>query len=276
MGCNLCGGARCETVEEAAGTRVLRCACGLVFLAPQPARAAIEQTYDDHYYAAWEGEARRRARIWRRRLGRVRAFAPPPGRLLDVGCATGTFLRLARRAGWEVMGTELSPAGAQAAAAEGLAVFTGEIWDAGLPPDTFDVVTCWHVIEHVTDPRRVMDEMHRVLRPGGCLVLATPNVDDRIFQKAYRLARGRRPRLYEPGERELHLYFFSAHTLRRLATDSGFQVVHLGFDRGAAAGLGKQVVNTIALLWFGLSRRNWGMALELVARKPGAGLSWAG
>ncbi len=267
--CNLCGGMQWETLEEVAATRVVRCACGLVFVTPPPPRPALERAYDAAYYRPWESQARRRAWIWRRRMERVEAQASPPGRLLDVGCGTGAFLRLARTRGWEVTGTELSPYAARAAEGDGLTVVEGEVWEAGFPAGGFDVVTCWHVLEHASCPRWVIEEIHRVLRPGGWLVLATPNVEDRIFRAAYVLARGRRPRLYEPGEREVHLFHFSARTLRTLVASAGFEVVEVGFDRGAAAVWGKEMVNGLAYGWFRLTGLNWGMALELIARKPG-------
>jgi len=151
----------------------------------------------------------------------------------------------------------------------GLTAVKGEVWEAEFAARTFDVVTCWHVIEHAADPRRVIEEIHRVLRPGGWLVLATPNLEDHIFRGAYALARRRRSLLFEPGERELHLFYFSAGTLRRLAVSAGFEVLEVGFDRGAAAEWGKRVVNELAYVWFRLAGLNWGMALELLARKPG-------
>lgn len=266
--CNLCGRTSWETLETVGATRVVRCRCGLVFVTPPPPRAALEGAYDESYYQPWTGEARNRERIWRRRLKQIEALGPGPSQLLDVGCGTGDFLALARASGWEVTGTELSPYAVKVAAARELHVFPGEVWETGLPPDRFDVATCWHVIEHVTDPKRVLEEIRRVLRPGGWLVLATPNLNDHIFRAAYRLARGRRPALYEEGEREVHLFHFSARPLRALVSAAGLEVVELGFDRGAAVTGGKRVVNEIAYAWFRLTGLHWGMAFQLVARKP--------
>lgn len=269
-GCNLCGRTSWETLETVGATRVVRCACGLVFVTPQPPRPVIERAYDAQYYAPWEGQGLDRARIWRGRMECVEGLRAPPARLLDVGCGTGDFLRLARTRGWQVTGTELSPYAVQAAAVDGLTVMGGEIWEAGFPSDAFDVVTCWHVIEHAADPRRLLEEVRRVLRPGGWLLLATPNLEDRIFRAAYVLARGRRPPLFEADERELHLFHFSAGTLRRLVAAAGLEVIEVGFDRGAATGWGKRLVNGIAYGWLRLTGLNWGMALELVALKPAA------
>lgn len=113
-----------------------------------------------------------------------------------------------------------------------------------------------------------MTEFHRILRPGGCCLLATPNLDDRIFRTAYVLARGRRPSLYEDNEREVHLFFFSTATLERLFASVGFTQISIAFDRGATAVRSKQLVDEVAWAWYRLTGRNWGMALELAARRP--------
>jgi 2-polyprenyl-3-methyl-5-hydroxy-6-metoxy-1,4-benzoquinol methylase len=239
-----------------------------VYVTPQPPTQVLKQAYTQDYYSPWDEQTALRAGIWRKRLDRVEALTPTGRNLLDVGCGTGTFLELARRSGWQVSGTEFSKYACQAAKAQGLRVFNGEIWEANIPCNSVDVVTCWHVIEHVTDPRRVLLELHRVLRPGGWLILATPNIEDHLFRLAYRLARGRRPSLYEADERELHLFFFSRRTLSQLATLTGFRVVEMGFDRGAAAVPGKHFVNQLAYLWFRLTGLNWGMGLELIAQRP--------
>lgn len=266
--CNLCGGTDWRTLERVNGTRVVRCPCGLVFVTPQPPPAALQACYGQAYYEPWDRQDRLRRLIWARRLAVVRAAVPAPGRLLDVGCGTGTFLHLARRHGWEVAGTEFSAFACGAARAAGLSVHEGEVWDATLPPQSFDVVTSWHVIEHARDPRRVLEECRRLLRPGGWLFLATPNLRDRFFQAAYLAARGRRPPLFVPDEREPHLYFFDRDSLRRLAAEAGLQVIRVGFDRGAAAVWSKRLIEDVAHLWFLVTGMHWGMGLELHARKP--------
>lgn len=270
-GCNLCGRADWRTLEQVDGTRVVRCRCGLVFVTPQPTFAALQTSYGQGYYTPWDKQDRLRRTIWAGRLAAVEAVSAAPGRLLDVGCGTGAFLDLARRHGWDVMGTEFSAYACRAARAEGLAVHEGEVWDAKLPAQSFDVVTSWHVIEHVSDPRRVLEECCRLLRPGGWLFVATPNLRDRFFQAAYLTTRGRRPPLFEPGGREPHLYFFDPESLRRLATQAGLAVVRVGFDRGAAAVWSKRLVDGVAYAWFLVTGMHWGMGLELHARKPLAG-----
>jgi len=263
--CALCGSVRWRTRESVDDFRVVECECGLVFVTPQPATAALVGAYDDAYYTGWREQSRARTRLWQRRLAVVAAAAGRTGRLLDVGCATGDFLVIARDAGRQVSGTEFSPAGTRAAVSRGLDVKLGELWEAGFATAAFDVVTAWHVLEHARDPRRVLEECHRLLPPGGTLVLAVPNVDERFFALAYRLARGRPERLFDPRDREVHLFHFSARTLAALVDSVGFTVRRVGFDHGAAIVGPKLWINRVAAAWFGATGVNWGLGLELVA-----------
>jgi SAM-dependent methyltransferase len=265
--CNLCGGSDWRVLEVAGPTRVVRCRCGLVFVTPQPPRASLEAAYSSEYYRPWTAQASLRERIWRARVRAVAALSRPPGHLLDVGCGDGSFLEAAARHGWTVTGTEFSMAGSDMARARGFTVFTGELAEARLPAERFAAITCWHVIEHVANPRRLLGEMHRLLAPGGVLMLATPNLDDRIFQCAYRLSRGIRPPLYAPDAREVHLFFFSAGTLRQAMASEGFVNIRLGFDQGAAAVPAKRALDLLAYGWFRITGIHWGMGLEATARK---------
>ncbi len=264
--CNLCGGMEFTVIEDHGAVQVVQCACQLVFVTPVPSRGEIEKTYQDDYYEPWKQQEVARRHMWARRLVALQQLDGQRGRLLDVGCGEATFLRLAQQEGWQVSGTELSVA-AVAQAAD-LDVRRGEVWEVGLPSDSFDVVTSWHVIEHASDPKKMVAELFRLVRPGGWMVLATPNVHDYIFRLGYLAGRGRWPTLYEDDERELHLFHFSAETLSKLVRAVGFTDVQVGFDRGAAAVSSKLLVNQLAYGWYRLTGLNWGIGLELVARKP--------
>lgn len=246
--CNLCGETRFRVVEEdEAPFRVLRCLrCSLVFVDPQPGRQSLGDHYDEDYYREWMGVQReKRLRMWGARLDRLERLAPR-GRLLDVGCAEGTFLELARRRGWDVCGAELSAFAAAAASRRlGLEIFCGELIEARYPDDSLDVVTLWHVLEHVREPARYLGEIRRIIRPGGLLVIAVPNVDDYIMQAAYRIVRGRPQRLFSKEDREIHLYHYSAKTIGMYLERAGFSVMRIGPDFGIIEP-GKKLINAAA------------------------------
>ncbi len=140
----------------------------------------------------------------------------PGKRHLDVGCHTGRFLELTRALGMEVAGVELDPHAAEAARAKGLDVFQGTLHDAKYPDASFDVVTLNHVFEHLPNPVEHLDEIHRILKPGGTLVLATPNPSS-LLRKTFGEAW-----LHVDAPRHLHLY--PPKVLARLAGDHGFAV----------------------------------------------------
>lgn len=157
--------------------------------------------------------------LFNRRLDMIIDYANgPSGRLLDVGCATGVLLELARLRGWEVQGVDLSEYATKIAREYyNLEVHTGELSDAGYPADRFDVLVMDDVIEHVTSPTALVKECHRVLKPGGLLTLNTPNRGG-----LWHLLMGRRWFHYKKVE---HTYFFSPPVMTQLLARHGFAVL---------------------------------------------------
>jgi len=118
----------------------------------------------------------------------TRAQFPQSGRLLDVGCGNGAFLMRAREAGWNVAGCEPDPKAVATCRAQGLDVIQGDVFNAALDGQLFDVVTISHVLEHVVDPQALLKRAHALLRPGGVLWVALPNPHSlglRIFGAAW-------------------------------------------------------------------------------------------
>jgi SAM-dependent methyltransferase len=193
VSCNLCGADNPQLLfvgpDRLVGApgefRLSKCGrCGLVYLTPRPSPDEIGAYYPEDYHPflyAIEDE-----RSWLRRLDRryglhkrcraVIRRAGQPGRVLDVGCATGIFLQGMRQRGWEPQGVELSPSAASYARSRfGLPVVEGELETAAFEPASFDLVTLWDVLEHVPEPDRTLGECARVLKPGGWLVMSLPN-----------------------------------------------------------------------------------------------------
>jgi SAM-dependent methyltransferase len=137
--------------------------------------------------------------------------------LLDVGCGAGLLLSLVRRRGFEVMGVDVSPHAVRLAAAQDdIPVQAGTLDAARFPAGHFDIVTMFHILEHVTDPRAALQEAGRVLQPHGKLILQVPNI--RSWQ--CRMFRTRWHGLDIPR----HTIDFSPRSLVRLLAACGFHV----------------------------------------------------
>ncbi|MCB8968686.1 MAG: class I SAM-dependent methyltransferase [Ardenticatenaceae bacterium] len=156
----------------------------------------------------------------RKRVRLVQKWLPQPGHVLDVGCATGTFLASLREHGWNAQGVELSHYAAEyARQRHGLTVFTGELAEAHLPDKQFDLVVLWDVLEHVHQPRETLLEAARVAKQSGTLLLVLPNphsIDAWLFGKYW--AGWDTPR---------HLYIYTEPVIRRLLYETGWQMVEM-------------------------------------------------
>jgi len=168
--------------------------CGLLFVCPQPSADALAAHYPPDYYA-FEGERpddRRDAALYElfygerpRALRKLLALPYRPvlrtmpggrgARLLDVGCGSGHFLAIAKKVlQADAFGVEPWSYNAAFAAREGLNIFPGTLEQAAFPDAFFDAVTLNHVFEHLPDPRAALNELRRILKPGGTLVVGVP------------------------------------------------------------------------------------------------------
>lgn len=235
IACNLCGTTDPTLLIVKDGFRVLRCRqCSLVFIGNPPDQHFLSQHYsfEAGYHRELESnpasvefhaaEARRNlALLSRHRQG---------GTLLDIGCSTGLFLAKARAAGWVVRGIEYSADSAQVArTAHGLDVISGALQADSFAAAAFDVVTLWDVLEHVPDPQSTLRLAATLLKPGGLLVVKTPNVDGlypRWSLKALPYA-GFWGHPEPPG----HLFQFSVRTLHRMVCAANLEPVGVSHAR---------------------------------------------
>ena len=142
---------------------------------------------------------------------------PPQGRLVDVGPGSGEFLATMRELGWDVMGVEPDPNAAQAAMdAYQVKIVVGELEETHLASGFADVLTMNHVIEHLPDPISVLKECHRILKPGGKLVLLTPNTRSWAHKKF--------GGCWLPLEQPRHFILYSPETLAATVKAAGFSV----------------------------------------------------
>jgi 2-polyprenyl-3-methyl-5-hydroxy-6-metoxy-1,4-benzoquinol methylase len=225
----VCGGETYAPLLVRNGHRIVRChRCTLVYVSPRPStRAAIDALYTDERYSAGQvshaiSASRMREAGWR--LDKLERHVPRRGRLLDVGCSTGSFLVAARQRGWEVRGIDVSPAAVQhASTAYGLDVSVATLEDSALDERSFDVVTVFECIEHMLEPRTAMSAAASLLRDRGLLVITTPNVDGFVPRVTYWLL-GRTLGAWEHPTPPHHLYQFSQRTLTTLLRDAGFGI----------------------------------------------------
>lgn len=230
--------------------------CGSAYLDPQPKADYIGKAYKafythtapEAYNAAWGGYGNRISRYlhkdyYNARYGyhlkhalfpgrylvarsatekadvdfEMRVHCPFAGaRLLDVGCGNGSFLLTAKYLGWDTMGIEVDPSAVAIAQKADLSVQMGTLETALLAPASFDVITICHVIEHLHDPVKAIQHMYALLKPGGQLWLATPNLEGAGHKKF-----GRDWIHLDPPR---HLILFTPDSINKALTQAGFTI----------------------------------------------------
>ena len=210
--------------------------CGAIYLNPRPVPGKMADFYPEDYQPYTIGvHAENFLNRFLRRYGlkkrhKIIAKFVKQGTLLDVGCATGDFLaEVAAQEGWQVLGIETSAAAARYAREQvGLDVLVSTLNRASFPDESLDVITMWDVLEHVYDPCAVLDEVARLLRPGGLFVVNHPNLDSldrRLFG-----------RFWAGFELPRHLYLFPTQLLKDLMAQRGFEQVERRCLYGSHAG----------------------------------------
>jgi SAM-dependent methyltransferase len=174
---------------------------------PRPCRGDLGLVYPPGYHRVRLDDSR------------FPAASPFRGMLLDVGCGVGDSLVQARAAGWSCTGIEISEEAAGVARARGFDVIVGDALEVEYPAERFDVVRCWHTLEHVADPLRLLARLREAVTDGGLINLLLPNrrsATSIIFREYwYHLDLPR------------HLHHFRPEDIFALAARSGLHVVRL-------------------------------------------------
>jgi len=186
------------------------------FLAKNPqARFVLRNPIGDtlhRIYLNWYGVSRKK------KIEKLKSL----GSLLDVGCGNGGFLKIFDKHKWQLFGLEINKSQAQVAQKlRKVKIFTKTVENFKFTPNYFDVVTLWHVFEHLENPRKILVKLHRILKNNGYLLIEVPNGNS-IYRKIF----NDHWQLLMPPE---HLFFWTNKSLKLIINNSGFRIIQVSY-----------------------------------------------
>ena len=229
--CILCG----DTIFRIQGKKntyqVVICNCGLVYINPQPSPEVTEKIYNQEYFSGgnnfgYQGISYlgKENEEWFQyipglTLKKIEKHLKYKGRLLDIGCAVGHFLEVARNNGWSISGIELSKFAREYAEERlNINIYT-TLEQSPFKNDDFDVITAFEIIEHVHNPDNFLREARSLLKEGGILGISTPNLANSKTSKTFM-----EWSYLTPPE---HLFYFDKKTITKLLEINGFSVIEV-------------------------------------------------
>lgn len=234
VSCNLCSSNSTKKIMRIKGFKIVKCKkCGLIYVNPRLRENKLHQIYNKGYFNnlafngselpfyGYDGYIEEKGEIqatFNRRLKIINKLCRK-GRLLDIGCAFGFFLELARNDGWNVQGIEISEHACKYAKnVLKLPVLNKTLEKADFKQNSFDAVTIFDVIEHLPDPKSMLKGIRKILKPNGLLAITTPNIGSitaKLLGKNWEEVK----RVRE------HIYFFSEGTLKKMLEALNFDVL---------------------------------------------------
>ncbi|MBN2452699.1 MAG: class I SAM-dependent methyltransferase [Candidatus Omnitrophica bacterium] len=232
--CPLCRKKEWEILFRLDEFNIVRCRpCGLIFRDVFLTADSSKDLYSERYFTDEQAgyffnNPREKEELFNARMDTVQAYVPLKGTLLDIGCAIGTFLNIARGRGWNARGSEISEfAAGYARDKHGLDVVSGEFDKTKFGNEKFDVVTLWDVIDHSEDPVTFLNDAASLLKPGGYLFVLTTMEDSLIYEISkylYKFSFGLIRGPVAKGHPIHHSTFFSKKTLKSAIESLGMRV----------------------------------------------------
>jgi SAM-dependent methyltransferase len=218
--CIVCGLSDARTFCRKNNLEYVSCVkCGHVYVKdPVNAQAILNHySHRQSHHASetkeqWDYSPTKEKLVYRPQLKRLNQLTSV-GKLLDIGCSNGSFLKAAQNQGWDAYGIELEKSSFEVAQKHGLKVYNTELSQQHFPDNHFSAVTLWQVIEHLTDPATLIKEIIRILQPGGVLAISTPNIRSigwTLLHEQWGVV-----------EPEVHLNLFDQRNLDRLISSCG-------------------------------------------------------
>jgi len=198
--------------------------CQAIFLSPRPTNEQLSRAYDESYYGEQDHKfsptVEKILDFFRsQRANIVTRYVLPPAKVLDIGCGNGRFLQYVRSKGkYQIYGVELpGKAADRAAAIEGIQLKKGTLEYDDFETETFDVITLFHVFEHLAEPVKTLEIIQKILKTDGKLIMSFPNIDS--FQS--NVFKGKWLHLDPPR----HLFFFKPKDFVKEMQQYGFELV---------------------------------------------------
>ncbi|MBD3749615.1 MAG: class I SAM-dependent methyltransferase [Sphingobacteriales bacterium] len=203
---------------------IVKCSrCGLMRTNPRPSPEEMGRYYPDDYKpfltTLINSEEVIQAGIKAKLVSFLRGNSKmlpylKPGKMLEIGCASGAYLNEMSKKGWQVQGIEFSPIAADNAKKEGYQVYTGAIETAPQPDTQFDLITGWMVMEHLHEPLEVLRRLNNWTKKDGYFVFSVPDAASWEFQyfKDKWFAQ----------QLPTHLFHYTVPTLKKLLNESGW------------------------------------------------------
>lgn len=204
--------------------------CNFYYLNPRPEQREIIDSYNtSETYNRWQNEQAIRSKLWRKRLDFILKFKKT-GLLLDVGTGDGFFLKFASDF-FQVNATEISEAGVKIAKNRGFNPFQGSILEMDHSEDLkYDVITLWHVLEHLPDPSAILKQIQYLLKEDGILVIAVPNEFIPLFKLKHGFENIKEGWAKSIRGMEIHLNYFTPGSLKKYIKRIGFKQVLFKVD----------------------------------------------
>lgn len=203
----------------------------LLVTSPKPKPEKLPEYYQSDAYISHTDSSKTffdqvyqwvKSMMLKKKIGLLENHFPQKGNVLDIGAGTGDFLKSAKNSGWEIHGAEPSKKARELACKKEIVLTENT---EGFSGSTFDVITMWHVLEHVPDLEKQLQELDRLLKPNGKLIIAVPNFKSydakhyRQFWAAYDVPR--------------HLWHFSKAAISKIFKEFQFELIEthpLKFD----------------------------------------------
>ena len=232
--CNLCGGENFKTFFKTEGGEegvaffpssdvigndlIVKCVdCGLAFVNPLPNEKKILEEYSNFKDERFASQAEGREITFEKNLKDIGKYKKN-GKLLDIGTASGSFLYIAKKRGWDVEGIELNKYLIKWAKKNyKLDIKQGTLFQNKFS-HKFDVITLWDVLEHVSNPTETLKKCNELLKEDGIFIVNYPDYKSRVAKFL-----GKKWPFYL----SVHIYYFEQKTIKKLLDKCGFKVLKI-------------------------------------------------